>query len=122
MPTRLIMKTTIESSGRMHSPAHPGEILREMYMVPLGVTVTKVADALGVTRKHVSAIVNGRAPITPDMAVRLAGVFGTEPEIWVNLQAQYDLWLVRISVESRFCNRLIPLARTAVAIIWHGRA
>ncbi len=64
-------------------------------MVPLGVTVTKVADALGVTRKHVSAIVNGRAPITPDMAVRLAGVFGTEPEIWVNLQAQYDLWLVR---------------------------
>src|SRR2546429_5794016 len=73
MPTRLIMKTTIESSGRMHSPAHPGEILREMYMVPLGVTVTKVADALGVTRKHVSAIVNGRAPITPDMAARAHG-------------------------------------------------
>ena len=89
------MKTTIESSGRMHSPAHPGEILKEMYMAPLGLTVTKVADALGVTRKHVSAIVNGRAPVTPDMAVRLAGVFGTEPEIWVNLQAQYDLWLVR---------------------------
>jgi addiction module HigA family antidote len=79
----------------MHSPAHPGKILKEMYIAPLGVTVTKVADALGVTRKHVSAIVNGRAPVTPDMAVRLAGVFGTEPEIWVNLQAQYDLWLVR---------------------------
>src|SRR2546421_440660 len=55
----------------------------------------EASDALGVPRKHVSAIVNGRAPITPDMAVRLAGVFGTEPEIWVNLQAQYDLWLVR---------------------------
>ena len=89
------MKTIIESSGRMHSPSHPGEILKEMYITPLGVTVTKVADALGVSRKHVSAIVNGRAPVTPDMAVRLAGVFGTEPEIWVNLQAQYDLWLVR---------------------------
>jgi antitoxin HigA-1 len=89
------MKTTIESSGRMHSPAHPGDILKEMYIAPLGVTVTKVAEALGVTRKHVSAIVNGRAPVTADMAVRLAGVFGTEPEIWVNLQAQYDLWLVR---------------------------
>jgi antitoxin HigA-1 len=85
------MKATLESSGRMHSPAHPGEILKEMYIAPLGVTVTKVAEALGVTRKHVSAIVNGRAPVTPDMAVRLAGVFGTEPEIWVNLQAQYDL-------------------------------
>jgi antitoxin HigA-1 len=95
MRVRWIMKTTIESSGRMHGPAHPGEILKEMYMTPLGVTVTKVADALGVTRKHVSAIVNGRVPVTPDMAVRLAGVFGTEPEIWVNLQAQYDLWLVR---------------------------
>src|SRR2546421_8411380 len=94
MPTRLIMKTTIESSGRMHSPAHPGEILREMYMAPLGVTVTKVADALGVTRKHVSAIVNGRAPITPDMAVRLAGGVGTEPGILGKLQAQYDLWVL----------------------------
>ena len=89
------MKTTIESSGRMHSPAHPGEILAEMYMRPLGVTVTQAADALGVSRKHVSAIVNGRAPVTPDMAARLAGVFGTEPDIWINLQAQHDLWQVR---------------------------
>ncbi|TLZ43640.1 MAG: HigA family addiction module antidote protein [Gammaproteobacteria bacterium] len=85
----------------MHGPAHPEEILKEMYIAPLGVTVTKVADALGVTRKHVSAIVNGRAPVTPDMAVRLAGVFGTEPEIWVNLQAQYDLWLVRQQVKPK---------------------
>jgi addiction module HigA family antidote len=85
----------------MHSPAHPGEVLKEMYISPLGVTVTKVAEALGVTRKHVSAIVNGRAPVTPDMAVRLAGVFGTEPEIWVNLQAQYDLWLVRQQVKPK---------------------
>src|SRR5437762_14073911 len=101
MPTRLIMKTTLESSGRMHSPAHPGEILREMYMVPLGVTVTKVADALGVTRKHVSAIVNGRAPVTPDMAVRLAGVFGTEPEGWVNRQAQYGVCVVGEQVKAK---------------------
>jgi addiction module HigA family antidote len=78
----------------MHSPAHPGDILKEMHMEPLGVTVTQAADALGVSRKHVSAIVNGHAPVTPDMAVRLAGVFGTDPEIWINLQAQYDLWTV----------------------------
>lgn len=88
------MKTTIESSGRMHNPAHPGEILKAMYMEPLGVTVTQTANALGVSRKHVSAIVNGHAPVTPDMAVRLAGVFATEPEIWINLQAQHDLWTV----------------------------
>src|SRR2546421_9567291 len=93
MPTRLIMKTTIESSGRMHSPAHPGEILREMYMAPLGVTVTKVADALGVTRKHVSAIVNGRAPITPDMAVRLPGGVGPRPGRRGNTPAPYHPWV-----------------------------
>jgi len=88
------MKTTIESAGRMNSPAHPGEILKAMYLEPMGVSITKAADALGVSRKHVSAIVNGRVPVTPDMAVRLAGVFGTEPEIWINLQAQHDLWIV----------------------------
>jgi addiction module HigA family antidote len=79
----------------MHNPSHPGEILRELYLEPMGVTITQAADALGVSRKHVSAIVNGRAPVTPDMAMRLAAVFATEPEIWVTLQAQYDLWDVR---------------------------
>lgn len=88
------MKTIIKSSGRMRSPAHPGEILKSLYMEPLGVTITQTADALRMSRKHVSAIVNGRVPVTPDMAVRLAGVFGTEPEIWINLQAQHDLWVV----------------------------
>jgi len=66
-----------------------------MYMEPLEVTVTKAADALNVSRKHVSAIVNSRAPVTPDMAARLAVVFDTEPEIWINLQAQYDIWVIR---------------------------
>src|SRR5256885_4263549 len=101
MPTRLIMKTTIESSGRMHSPAHPGEILREMYMVPLGVTVTKVADALGVTRKHVSAIVNGRAPITPDMAVGVPGGVGPEPGGLGHLAAPFHLWVPRADGEHK---------------------
>lgn len=88
------MATITEKTLRMHNPAHPGEILREMYLKPLGVTVTQAAEALGVSRKHVSAIVNGRAPVTPDMAVRLAAAFATEPELWVNMQAQYDLWTV----------------------------
>ncbi len=80
---------------RMPSPAHPGEILRELYLKPLGLTITQAAAALGVTRKHVSAIANSRAPATPDMAMRLAKALATEPELWVNLQAQYDLWVVR---------------------------
>jgi addiction module HigA family antidote len=76
----------------MHDPAHPGEILREMYLEPMDVTITQAAEALDVTRKHVSAIINGRAPITPDMAIRLAAALRTDAEFWMNLQTQYDLW------------------------------
>jgi addiction module HigA family antidote len=76
----------------MHNPAHPGEVLLDLYLKPLGVSITAPADALGVTRKHVSEIVNGRAPVSADMAIRLGGALGTEAEIWVNMQAQYDLW------------------------------
>lgn len=89
------MATITDKARRMHKPSHPGEVLRELYLTPMSVTVTEAADALRVSRKHVSAIVNGRAPVTPDMALRLAAVFATEPEFWVNLQAQHDLWEVR---------------------------
>lgn len=88
------MVTITEKHSRMHNPAHPGEVLRELYLNPLGISVTKAAEALGCTRKHLSSIVNARAPVTPDMALRLAAALGTEPELWVNMQAQYDLWTV----------------------------
>jgi len=88
------MATITKAATTMHSPSHPGEILSEMYLKPMGVSITKAADALGVSRKHVSAIVNGRSPVTPDMALRLSVVFGTAAEFWINLQAQRDLWEV----------------------------
>jgi addiction module HigA family antidote len=88
------MATITKAAATIHSPSHPGEILREMYIKPMNVTITQTADALGVTRKHLSAIVNERVPVTPDMAMRLAAVFGTEAALWVNLQAQHDLWVV----------------------------
>lgn len=76
------MATITDKTGKMHNPMHPGEILRELHLVPPGVTVTQAAKALGVSRRHVSTIVNGRTPVTPDMALRLAAVFRTEPELW----------------------------------------
>jgi addiction module HigA family antidote len=88
------MATITKAAATMHSPSHPGEILLEMYLKPMSVTITEAADALNVSRKHVSAIINGRSPVTPDMAMRLAAVFGTEAALWVNLQAQHDLWVV----------------------------
>lgn len=88
------MKTTIEAKQPMHSPSHPGEVLNSMYLEPMGVSITQAAEVLGVSRKHVSAIVNGSASVTPDMAARLAAVFGPDIAFWINLQAQYDLWEV----------------------------
>ena len=83
----------------MHNPAHPGEILREDYLKPLGLSVSEVAKGLGVARKTLSALVNERAGISPSMAYRLAHAFGTSPTFWVNLQTQYDLWQARQGVD-----------------------
>ena len=77
---------------KMHNPPHPGEVLRELCLKPLGLTVTEAAGALGVSRKTLSSILNGRAGISPEMAVRLSLAFGTTAESWMNQQVQYDLW------------------------------
>jgi len=76
----------------MHNPPHPGEILRTLCLEPLGLSVTDAAAGLGVSRKTVSAILNGRAGISPEMAVRLSIAFKTSAESWLNQQLQYDLW------------------------------
>jgi antitoxin HigA-1 len=78
---------------RMHNPPHPGEVLRELCIEPLGLSVTRAAEALGVSRKTLSAILNGRAGISPEMAIRLSKAFSTSAESWLNQQVQYDLWL-----------------------------
>jgi len=77
---------------RMHNPPHPGTIIKSLCLDPLGVSVTQAAQALGVSRKTLSAILNGRASISPEMAVRLSIAFGTSAESWLNQQTQYDLW------------------------------
>jgi addiction module HigA family antidote len=77
---------------RMHNPPHPGEIIKSLCLEPLKVTVTEAAKALGVSRKTLSTILNGRAGVSPEMAVRLSIAFGTSAESWLNQQTQYDLW------------------------------
>ena len=76
----------------MHNPPHPGKVLRQLCLEPLGLTVTQMAEALGVSRKTLSAILNERAGISPEMAVRLSIAFSTSSESWLNQQVQYDLW------------------------------
>jgi antitoxin HigA-1 len=83
----------------MHNPPHPGEIIRDFCVEPLHLNVTEAARALGVTRKTFSALLNGRAGISPEMALRLSRVFGRSPEGWLKLQLQYDLWKTEQSID-----------------------
>jgi len=76
----------------MHNPPHPGEILRTLCLEPLGLSVTEAAKALGVSRKTLSSLLNGRTGISPEMAVRLSIAFETSAESWMRQQAQYALW------------------------------
>ena len=82
----------------MHNPPHPGEVLKELCLEPLELSVTRAAEALGVSRKTLSAILNGRAGISPEMALRLSKAFGTTPESWLNQQMHYDLWVTEQNV------------------------
>ena len=79
----------------MHNPPHPGEIIRELCLEPLDLTVTAAAKALGVTRKSLSELLNGKSGVSPEMALRLAIAFRTSAESWLNQQVQYDLWKAR---------------------------
>lgn len=79
----------------MKNPPHPGKILRQECIEPLGLTVTAAAKGLGVTRKALSELLNGRSGISPEMAFRLAKGFGSSPETWLGLQVDYDLAQVR---------------------------
>ena len=74
-------------------PAHPGEILKGLYLEPLAISITDAAAKLGVTRKTLSQVVNGRAGISAEMAVRLSKALNTTPELWLNMQQSYDLWI-----------------------------
>lgn len=77
-----------------HSPPHAGEILQEYYLEPLGLTISDAAKKLLITRPNLSSIVNGKAGISPLMAVKLSKAFNTSPQYWMNIQASHDLWEV----------------------------
>ena len=80
----------------MYSPPHPGEVIKELCLDPLGLTVTAAAKALGVSRKSLSELLNGKSGVSPEMAIRLSIAFKTTPESWLNQQMQFDLWKAQL--------------------------
>ncbi|MDR0775318.1 MAG: HigA family addiction module antidote protein [Azonexus sp.] len=76
--------------ARMHNPVHPGEVLREW--IPEGMTVTQAAAALQINRVTLSSLLNGKSSVTANIALRLAAWLGTSADMWIGMQAQWDLW------------------------------
>jgi addiction module HigA family antidote len=97
----------------MHNPPHPGEILRELCLRPLGLSISQAAEGLGISRKTLSNILNGRSRITPEMSVRLSIAFDTTPESWMNQQIQYDLWQAEQHRDRLKVRRLTAASHTA---------
>lgn len=79
----------------MHNPPHPGGIVKWECLEPLGLTVTRAAQGLGVTRQALSDLVNQKAGVSIEMAIRLSRGFGSTPETWLRMQMAHDLWLAR---------------------------
>lgn len=91
------------------SPIHPGEILLEEFLKPLGISQNALARALRVPPDRVNAIVQGKRSITADTALRLARAFGTTPQFWLNLQAHYDLEIAQERLEDQIEREVLPL-------------
>lgn len=76
-------------------PAHPGEVLKGLYLDPMEKTITRAAEDLGVSRRTLSMVINGHLGISAEMALRLGKALGTTPELWLNIQQAFDLWEAR---------------------------
>ena len=114
MPTKSKLQTTTRTTRRLPSirpPTHPGEMLLEEFLKPLGLTQTELAARLKVSFPRVNEIINGRRSVTPDTALRLAQVLGMTADFWLGLQQDWDLWHAMRAPEAKEIARLEPLVR-----------
>ena len=91
----------------MQNPPHPGGIVKRQCLEPMGLTVTRAAKGLGVTRQALSELVNGRTGTSVEMAIRLSKAFGSTPETWLGMQMAYDLWQARSRAEEIEVERFV---------------
>ncbi|KYC35769.1 XRE family transcriptional regulator [Scytonema hofmannii PCC 7110] len=84
---------------QMYDPPHIGEVLKEEFLEPYGLSISKFAELIGVNRAYMSKIINGKAGVSPAMALRLSKALNTSVGLWLNMQQQYDLWQARQSTD-----------------------
>jgi antitoxin HigA-1 len=113
MPTKSRSSTTTKTgprAGQVLDPIPPGEILQEEFLRPLGISINRLARDLGVPANRVSAIVNGKRAITADTALRLGTYFQVSPELWLDLQSDYDLRVLRRTAGPQIAAQIRPRA------------
>jgi len=99
------------------APVHPGEVLLEDFLKPLGISQYRLAKDMKVYPRKINEIVHGKRAITADTALRLSHYFGTSAELWMNLQAHYDLEKTRDEIEVQLENEVVPLVRDDLGIV-----
>lgn len=92
-------------------PTHPGEMLQEEFLAPLGITQSRLAEEIRVPFQRINLIVNGKRAVTPDTALRLARYFGTSPDFWMDLQQRWDIYQALHAPEAREIEAIRPLER-----------
>ena len=96
------------TTGLKRKPTHPGEMLREDFLPDYGLTVSSLAEAIGVSRQSINELLRERRSVSPEMALRLARLFGNSPEFWLNAQRAVDLWEAAQAIENDVA-RIQPL-------------
>jgi len=104
------------SEKNLLDPITPGEILREDFMEPMGISIKQLAHALSVSPDRISEIVNGKRSITVDTALRLQRYFGIEAQFWLNLQSEYDLRMIKRKIWVDIEEQIIPIKRTDITL------
>lgn len=99
---------TIPNTKMRRQPTHPGEMLKEDFLPDFGLTVAKLAEAIGVSRQSVNELLGGHRAVSPEMALRLARLFGNSPEFWLNAQRAVDLWQASQAIKQDIA-RIKPL-------------
>ncbi|MDP9478148.1 MAG: HigA family addiction module antitoxin [Actinomycetota bacterium] len=101
----------IEREPRIYPPIHPGELLKEEFLDPMGITVYRLAKDIGVDRMRVHEIVHGKRRVSPDTALRLSRYFGMSDGYWINAQSHYDLETAKMESGERIAREVMPLER-----------
>ncbi len=97
----------MSTKSRKLAPSHPGAILKELFIKEYALTITEVADGIGIARVNLSAIVNERAGISPELAIKLSISFNNTPEFWINLQSNYEMWHAEKKVNRKKIKRFV---------------